>query len=191
MIVLIDNYDSFVWNLVQALSAMGVECRVFRNDAVSVDEVAALGPSHLVISPGPCTPREAGISNEAIRRFAGRVPVLGVCLGHQCMGEVFGGRVVRAACGPVHGKTSPIHHGGLGVFAGLPSPFEAARYHSLAIEPASFPERELERTAVAADGTIMGVRHRTLPRCEGVQFHPESYMTAAGPRLLRNFLEGT
>jgi anthranilate synthase/aminodeoxychorismate synthase-like glutamine amidotransferase len=190
MLVLIDNYDSFVYNLVQAFLALGLECKVFRNDAVTVDELEALRPSHLVISPGPCTPREAGISCEAIRRFAGRVPLLGVCLGHQCLGEVFGGRVVRAPT-PVHGKTSAVHHDARGVFRGLPSPFEAARYHSLAIDPASLPDC-LEASAWTADrSVIMGVRHRghAVP-VEGVQFHPESYMTPEGARLLENFVAG-
>jgi anthranilate synthase/aminodeoxychorismate synthase-like glutamine amidotransferase len=192
MVLLIDNYDSFTWNLVQAFQTLGAECRVFRNDAITLEEIARLGPSHLVVSPGPCTPRESGISCEAIRRFAGEVPILGVCLGHQCIGEVFGGRVVRAPR-PVHGKTSEVHHGGSGVFRGLPAPFPAARYHSLAIEPESLPAC-LERTAwtlpdAPGGEVIMGVRHREA-RVEGVQFHPESYMTAAGPRLLANFLEG-
>jgi anthranilate synthase component 2/para-aminobenzoate synthetase component 2 len=188
MLLLIDNYDSFVYNLVQAFLALGLECRVARNDAITLEEIEAARPSHLVISPGPCTPREAGISCEAIRRFTGRVPILGVCLGHQCMGEVFGGRVVRAPA-PVHGKTSAVHHDGRTLFRGLPSPFEAARYHSLAIAPESLPAC-LERSAWTEDGSvIMGVRHRDA-RVEGVQFHPESYMTGDGPRLLRNFVEG-
>lgn len=188
MLLLIDNYDSFVYNLVQAFQAIGLECRVHRNDAITLEEIEAARPSHIVISPGPCTPREAGISCEAIRRFAGRVPILGVCLGHQCMGEVFGGTVVRAPA-PVHGKTAAIHHDGRTIFRGLPDGFEAARYHSLAIDPARVPEA-LEVSARSEDGVIMGVRHRTLARCEGVQFHPESYMTTAGPRLLENFVRG-
>ena len=193
MVLLIDNYDSFVYNLVQALLGLGAECVVHRNDKVTLEEIEAAKPSHLVISPGPCTPREAGISCDAIRRFAGRVPILGVCLGHQCMGEVFGGRVVRAPA-PVHGRTSRVTHDGRTIFRGIENPFEAARYHSLAIEPATFPEGELERTASSADGVIMGVRHRkhagTRAPLEGVQFHPESYMTEVGPALLKNFLEG-
>ncbi|HVY60931.1 MAG TPA: aminodeoxychorismate/anthranilate synthase component II [Planctomycetota bacterium] len=193
MVFLIDNYDSFVYNLVQAFLGLGAECVVRRNDQVTLDEIEAARPAHLVISPGPCTPREAGISCDAIRRFAGKLPILGVCLGHQCMGEVFGGRVVRAPA-PVHGRTSRVAHDGKTIFRGVPSPFEAARYHSLAIEAASFPEAELERTATSEDGVIMGVRHRrfagTAAPLEGVQFHPESYMTEVGPALLRNFLEG-
>jgi anthranilate synthase component 2/para-aminobenzoate synthetase component 2 len=189
MVLLIDNYDSFTYNLVQALAAMGVECRVRRNDAVTVEEIEAARPSHVVVSPGPCTPKEAGVSCEAIRRLAGAVPILGVCLGHQCLGEVFGGRVVRARA-PVHGKTSLVRHDGRTIFRGLPDPFEAARYHSLVIEPETLPA-VLERTAWTEDGTIMGVRHREHGApVEGVQFHPESYMTGAGPLLLRNFLEG-
>ncbi len=188
VVLLIDNYDSFVYNLVQAFLGLGLECRVARNDAISVEEIEAARPSHLVISPGPCTPREAGISCEAIRRLAGKIPILGVCLGHQCIGEVFGGRIVRAPA-PVHGKTSLVRHDGRGIFAGLPNPFEAARYHSLAIEPASLPDC-LEASAWTVDGSaIMGVRHRALAVC-GVQFHPESYMTPEGPRLLRAFVEG-
>ena len=191
-VMLIDNYDSFVYNLVQAFMGLGAACVVRRNDKISLDEIDALAPTHLVISPGPCTPREAGISVDAIRRFTGRLPILGVCLGHQCMGEVFGGKVVRAPA-PVHGRTSRVTHDGRGLFAGVPSPFEAARYHSLAIEPATFPGEALERTASSEDGVIMGVRHRrwdgTRTPVEGVQFHPESYMTEVGPLLLRNFIE--
>ncbi|GIW72752.1 MAG: glutamine amidotransferase [Planctomycetota bacterium] len=187
MVLLIDNYDSFVYNLWQAIVPMGFACEVVRNDAITLAQIEQLAPSHIVISPGPCTPNEAGISCEVIRRFAGRIPILGVCLGHQCIGQVFGGRIVRAPV-PVHGKTSPIHHDGRGLFAGLPDPFPAARYHSLVIEPASLPA-VLERSAWTADGVIMGVRHRTLP-VEGVQFHPESYLTELGPRLLAAFLHG-
>jgi para-aminobenzoate synthetase component II len=194
MVIVIDNYDSFVYNLVQAFLGLGVECDVHRNDKITVDAIEKLRPSHLVVSPGPCTPREAGISCDAIRRFAGRVPILGVCLGHQCMGEVFGGRVVRAPA-PVHGRTSVIRHDGRTIFRDVPDGFEAARYHSLVIEPATFPEAELERTAWTDDGIIMGVRHRkhagTAAPIEGVQFHPESYMTKVGPSLLKNFLDGT
>jgi anthranilate synthase/aminodeoxychorismate synthase-like glutamine amidotransferase len=192
MVLLIDNYDSFVYNLVQAFLGLGVECVVHRNDRITVEEIEAATPSHLVVSPGPCTPREAGISCEAIRRFAGKIPLLGVCLGHQCMGEVFGGKVVRAPA-PVHGRTSPVEHDGRTIFRGLAGRFEAARYHSLVIEPATLPA-DLERSAWTADGVIMGVRHRAFSESaaplEGVQFHPESYMTEVGPALLRNFLEG-
>ncbi len=187
MVILIDNYDSFTYNLVQALGAMGVECRVHRNDAVTVEEIEAARPSHLIVSPGPCTPREAGVSCDAIRGLAGRVPILGVCLGHQCLGEVFGGRVVRGRT-PVHGKTSLVHHDGRTIFKGVPAPFEAARYHSLVVEPETLPAA-LERSAWTEDGVIMGLRHREWP-VEGVQFHPESYMTIEGPALLANFLGG-
>ena len=180
-ILVIDNYDSFVYNLVQAIVPLGFECLVRRNDEVTTDEIEALAPSHLVISPGPCTPDEAGVSCDVIRRFAGRVPILGVCLGHQCIGQVYGGRVVRAE--PVHGKTSAIHHTGTGLFAGLPNPFEAARYHSLVVEAASLPSC-LERTAWTADGLVMGLRHREVAGVDGVQFHPESYMSPEGPALL-------
>ncbi|QSQ19586.1 aminodeoxychorismate/anthranilate synthase component II [Pyxidicoccus parkwayensis] len=186
MIVLIDNFDSFTFNLVQALGALGAELKVVRNDAVTVEQVAALQPSHIVISPGPCTPAEAGVSLDVIRAFGGKVPLLGVCLGHQCLGQVFGAKVVRAPV-PVHGKTAEVEHGGQGVFRGLPSPFTAARYHSLVVAREELPEC-LEVTA-SHDGLIMGMRHRELPRLEGVQFHPESFLTPHGPRLLANFLE--
>ncbi len=192
-VLLIDNYDSFVYNLVQAFLALGAECVVHRNDAIGIEGIEAAAPTHLVISPGPCTPREAGISCEAIRRLAGRLPILGVCLGHQCMGEVFGGRVVRAPR-PVHGKTARIDHDGRTIFRGAPEGFAAARYHSLAIEPESFPAGELEVSARSEDGVIMGLRGRRFQDgpspLEGVQFHPESYMTEVGPLLLKNFLEG-
>jgi len=193
-VLLVDNYDSFVYNLVQAFLGLGAECVVRRNDKVTLEEIAAQAPTHLVISPGPCTPKEAGVSCDAIRAFAGRLPILGVCLGHQCMGEVFGGKVVRAPA-PVHGRTSLVTHDGRTIFRGVPSPFAAARYHSLAIEPATFPEETLERSASSVeDGVIMGVRHRryvgTATPIEGVQFHPESYMTEVGPALLKGFLEG-
>lgn len=188
MILLVDNYDSFTWNLYQYLSELGVEVVTRRNDEITVAQAEALAPERIVISPGPCTPREAGVSNDLIRALGPRVPTLGVCLGHQCIGEVFGGRVLRAP-EPVHGKTSLIHHGGAGVLAGLPQPFEAIRYHSLIVERATLPT-ELEITAETADGLIMGLRHRDYP-IHGVQFHPESIMTAAGKDLLRNFLDVT
>jgi anthranilate synthase/aminodeoxychorismate synthase-like glutamine amidotransferase len=185
VVVMIDNYDSFTYNLVQYLGELGQEVRVFRNDRVGVDEIEALGPSHIVISPGPCTPAEAGISKAVIAHFAGKVPVLGVCLGHQAIGEVFGGKVIRAER-LMHGKTSLIHHDGKGLFAGVPNPFEATRYHSLIIARDSMPA-DLELTAWTDAGEIMGVRHRRFA-VEGVQFHPESILTRVGHDLLRNFL---
>ena len=185
MLLLIDNYDSFTWNLYQYLCELGAAVSVVRNDRITLEEIAALAPSGIVVSPGPCTPREAGISNDVIRHFGTRLPVLGVCLGHQCIGHAYGATVDRA--GEIrHGKTSPIHHDGKGVFAGLPSPFEAIRYHSLVIYPETLPDC-LEITAWTDNGLIMGVRHKTLP-VEGVQFHPESIMTAVGHDLLRNYL---
>ncbi len=186
MIVLIDNYDSFTYNLVQALGELGAELRVFRNDEITVGEIEGLSPSHLLISPGPCTPREAGISVEAIRHFAGKIPILGVCLGHQSIGYAFGGKVVRAER-LMHGKTSMIRHDGRGVFTGLPNPFEAMRYHSLVVEERSLPEC-LEPTAWSEKDELMGLRHREL-KVEGVQFHPESILTPEGNRLLKNFIE--
>jgi anthranilate synthase component II len=185
MLLMIDNYDSFTYNLVQYLGELGEEVRVVRNDEVTVDDIARLAPARIVISPGPCTPNEAGISLPAIARFAGKIPILGVCLGHQAIGQAFGGRVVHAKT-LMHGKVSAIHHAGKGVFRGLPSPYNATRYHSLAIERESCPA-ELEITAWTEDGEIMGVRHRTLA-VEGVQFHPESILTEHGHALLRNFL---
>ena len=182
---MIDNYDSFTYNLVQYLGELGEEVRVVRNDELTVDDIARLAPARIVISPGPCTPNEAGVSLPAIARFAGKIPLLGVCLGHQAIGQAFGGRVVHAKT-LMHGKVSPIHHSGRGVFRGLPSPFNATRYHSLAIERESCPA-ELEITAWTDDGEIMGVRHRSLA-VEGVQFHPESILTEHGHALLRNFL---
>jgi anthranilate synthase component 2 len=182
---MVDNYDSFTYNLVQYLSELGATVDVRRNDAVTPDEVAALAPDGIVISPGPCTPREAGVSMAVIERFAGRIPILGVCLGHQAIGDVFGGAIVRAPR-VMHGKTSPIHHDARGVFEGLPDPFDATRYHSLVIDPATLPP-VLERTAWTAEGEIMGVRHREH-FVEGVQFHPESILTREGKRLLANFL---
>jgi anthranilate synthase/aminodeoxychorismate synthase-like glutamine amidotransferase len=189
MIVLIDNYDSFTYNLVQRLGELDpkIRLRVFRNDQVTVEEVAALRPTHIIISPGPCTPREAGISNEIIKRFYATVPILGVCLGHQCIGHVFGGEVVRNYR-LMHGKTSLIHHDDQGVFRGLSNPFEATRYHSLVIRRETFDPPDFVISAWTEEGEIMGVRHRTAP-LHGVQFHPESFLTQEGPRLLRNFLE--
>jgi anthranilate synthase/aminodeoxychorismate synthase-like glutamine amidotransferase len=188
MILLIDNYDSFTYNLVQRFGELdpNIDLRVYRNDKVSVDEIAALKPSHIVISPGPCTPMEAGCSNDVIRRFAPAVPILGVCLGHQCIGQVFGGRVVRNYR-IMHGKTSLVHHDGQGIFRDLSNPFEATRYHSLVIERGSFHHPDFIITAWTQEQEIMGVRHRTWP-LHGVQFHPESFLTAEGPRLLQNFL---
>jgi anthranilate synthase/aminodeoxychorismate synthase-like glutamine amidotransferase len=188
MIVLIDNYDSFTYNLVQRLGELdaNVRLQVFRNDQVTVEQIAALNPAHVIVSPGPCTPREAGVSNDVIRRFAPSVPTLGVCLGHQCIGHVFGGEVVRNYR-IMHGKTSPIHHDGQGVFAGLPNPFEATRYHSLVIRRETFTNVDFLVSAWTEEGEIMGVRHRTWP-LHGVQFHPESFLTAEGPMLLKNFL---
>jgi anthranilate synthase/aminodeoxychorismate synthase-like glutamine amidotransferase len=188
MLLLIDNYDSFTYNLYQYLSELGAEVLVRRNDEIAPEEAEALAPSHLVISPGPCTPHEAGASNAIIERLGPRIPTLGVCLGHQCIGQVFGGRVVRAP-EPVHGKTATIHHQGAGVLGGLPSPFTATRYHSLIVERSSLPDT-LEVTAETEDRLIMGLRHRRYP-IEGVQFHPESVLTSAGKNLLRNFLRGT
>ncbi len=186
MLLMIDNYDSFTYNLVQYFGELGADIRVFRNRSITCDEISALNPSHLVISPGPCTPHEAGVSLEVIRRFAGRTPILGICLGHQCLGQAFGGQVVRASV-PVHGKNSDVFHMQSGVFAGLPSPFSATRYHSLLVQRASLPEC-LEVTAETADGEIMGLRHRDIPCLEGVQFHPEAILTEHGKTLLANFL---
>jgi len=187
MLLMIDNYDSFTWNLVQYLGELGADVHVHRNDAITLAEIAAWEPSHIVVSPGPCTPNEAGISVDLIRAFAGKVPILGVCLGHQAIGQAFGGRIVRAQR-VMHGKLSPVAHDGRGSFTGLPSPLAATRYHSLAIERASLPA-DLEVTATADDGEIMGVRHRRFA-VEGVQFHPEAILTEHGHALLRNFLEG-
>ena len=187
MLLMIDNYDSFTYNLVQYLGELGADVHVHRNDAITLEQIAAWEPELIVISPGPCTPNEAGISLSLIQRFAGEIPILGVCLGHQAIGQAFGGRIVRAQR-VMHGKLSPVTHDGRGVFAGLPSPFAATRYHSLAIERTSLPPA-LEVTATADDGEIMGVRHRELP-VEGVQFHPEAILTEHGKRLLANFLAG-
>jgi len=185
MIVIIDNYDSFTYNIVQTIGGLGVDVKVFRNDAVDVSYIEGLNPDRLLISPGPCTPVKAGISIEAIRYFAGRIPVLGVCLGHQSIGDAFGGETVRAAR-LMHGKTSMITHDGKGVFAGLPNPFEAMRYHSLVVNEATLPDC-LTITAKSEQGELMGLRHKELP-IEGVQFHPESIMTPDGVQLLKNFL---
>jgi len=185
MIFVVDNYDSFTWNLVQYLGELGAEVEVARNDAVTPEQIEARRPRGILVSPGPCTPDQAGISLAVIARFAGKVPLLGVCLGHQAIGQHFGGRVVRAPR-IVHGKTSPILHDGRGLFAGLPSPFEATRYHSLVIDPTLVPDC-LEVSAWTAEGEIMGVRHRTLA-VEGVQFHPESILTLEGKRILGGFL---
>ena len=184
-VLVIDNYDSFVYNLVQYLGELGAEPLVHRHDALSLGELVDLEPDAVLISPGPGTPDDAGVSNDVITAFAGKVPVLGVCLGHQCVGQVYGGEVVRAPQ-VMHGKTSLIRHTGVGVFAGLPEPLEATRYHSLVIDPASVPAC-LEITAETDDGVVMGLRHRDLA-VEGVQFHPESILTAGGHDLLRNFL---
>ena len=183
---MIDNYDSFTYNLVQYFGELGAKVEVHRNDELTVEDIARLKPAHIVISPGPCTPNEAGVSVETIKRFAGEIPILGVCLGHQSIGQAFGGNIVRAKQ-LMHGKTSPIHHHDVGVFKGLPAPFTATRYHSLVIERESLPDM-LEVTAWTDDGEIMGVRHKSLP-VEGVQFHPESILTQHGHDLLRNFLQ--
>lgn len=187
MLLLIDNYDSFTWNLAQYLGELGADVLVYRNDAVTLDQIAAWEPEKIVISPGPCTPTEAGISVPLIQRFAGKVPILGVCLGHQAIGQAFGGRIVRAQR-VMHGKLSPVTHDGRGVFTGLPSPLTVTRYHSLAIESGTMPAC-LEVSATADDGEIMGVRHREWA-VEGVQFHPEAILTEHGHALLKNFLEG-
>ena len=191
MLLMIDNYDSFTYNLVQYLGELGAGVRVYRNDSISLQGIEDLQPEKIVISPGPCTPNEAGVSIETIRQFAGRVPILGVCLGHQSIGQAFGGRIGHARA-IMHGKTSMMHHSNTGVFKGLPNPFEATRYHSLVIEPDSLPDC-LEVTAWTADESgnvdeIMGVRHKTMA-VEGVQFHPESILTRSGHDLLKNFLE--
>ena len=186
MIVIIDNYDSFTYNIVQTIGGMGAEVRVFRNDTVDISFIEGLQPDRLLISPGPCTPSKAGISIEAIRHFAGKIPILGVCLGHQSIGEAFGGDTIRASR-LMHGKTSPIKHDGKGVFTNLPNPFEAMRYHSLVVSEATLPDC-LEITAKSDQDELMGLRHRELP-IEGVQFHPESIMTPDGVQLLKNFLD--
>lgn len=189
MLLLIDNYDSFTYNLVQRIGEIdaGVELKVARNDQITVDEARALNPSHLIISPGPCTPKEAGVSNQMIQAFGPRIPTLGVCLGHQCIGHVFGGEVIRNYR-IMHGKVSPIFHDGLAVFRGLSNPFEATRYHSLVIRRESFANPDFVITAWTEENEIMGVRHKSWP-LHGVQFHPESFLTTEGPKLLRNFLK--
>jgi anthranilate synthase component 2 len=186
MLLMIDNYDSFTYNLVQYFGQLGEEVVVHRNDRITTEEMERLAPDRIVISPGPCSPNEAGISVAAIRHFAGRIPILGVCLGHQAIGAAFGGNVIRS-CSLMHGKTSPIHHDGRGLFEGLPNPFEATRYHSLVVERSTLPDC-LEMTAWVDNGEIMGMEHRELPLW-GVQFHPESILTVNGMDLLRNFLE--
>ena len=186
MLLIIDNYDSFTYNLVQYFGELGAELRVFRNDQITVDEVAALKPGRLCVSPGPCTPKEAGISCEVIRTLGPRIPTLGVCLGHQSIGDVYGGDVIRAPR-LMHGKTSPILHTGKGVFRGLPNPFEATRYHSLIVRRENLPDC-LEITAETEEGEIMGLQHREFP-IHGVQFHPESILTTEGKKLLKNFLD--
>ncbi len=192
MLLMIDNYDSFTYNLVQYLGELGADVRVYRNDEISINEIEQLNPKHIVISPGPCTPAEAGISVAAIGHFAGKIPILGVCLGHQSIGQAFGGRIVHARQ-VMHGKTSPIHHADVGVFSGLENPFEATRYHSLVIEQASLPDcLEVTAWTQRSDGgvdEIMGVRHKTLD-VQGVQFHPESILTQHGHDMLKNFITG-
>ena len=187
MILMIDNYDSFTYNLVQVLGELGADVAVSRNDEISIQEIEAMQPSHIVLSPGPCAPDQAGVSLETIGRFAGRIPMLGVCLGHQAIGQAFGGRVVRAAK-VMHGKTSRIRHDGRGVFSGLPNDFVATRYHSLVVERETLPDC-LAVTAESEDGEIMGLRHRGLP-VEGVQFHPEALLTEHGREMLQNFIQG-
>lgn len=187
MLLIIDNYDSFTYNLVQYLGELGAEILVYRNDTITLQEIEEMRPERIVISPGPCTPKEAGISVDLITHFAGRIPILGVCLGHQAIGEAFGGEVVRAAK-PMHGKTSLIFHDGRGLFDGLPTPFHATRYHSLIVKRDTLPPC-IEVSAQTEEGEIMGIRHRSFP-VEGVQFHPESILTAVGKDLLKNFLKG-
>ncbi|MBU2760617.1 anthranilate synthase component II [Acidithiobacillus sulfurivorans] len=187
MLLMIDNYDSFTYNLVQYFGELGAEVRVERNDAIDIARIAKLAPSHICISPGPCTPNEAGISIASIQHFAGKIPLLGVCLGHQAIGQAFGGKVIRADQ-VMHGKTSPIYHNGQGIFHDLPDPFPATRYHSLIVERDSLPE-SLEITAWTEAGEIMGLRHRALA-VEGVQFHPESILSECGKTLLQHFLQG-
>ena len=186
MLLMIDNYDSFTYNLVQYFGELGQEVQVIRNDAISVEEIGRLNPQYLVISPGPCAPAQAGVSLAAIKEYAGKIPLLGVCLGHQAIGEVSGGKIVRAA-EIIHGKVSPIRHNGRGLYAGLPQDVEVGRYHSLIIDRATLPDC-LEVTSELADGTIMGVRHKEMD-IEGIQFHPESILTPAGRTMMQNFLD--
>ena len=187
MILIIDNYDSFTYNLVQRLGELGArDIQVYRNDKITVPEVEDLAPDHIIVSPGPCTPREGGVSNDVIRHFTGKVPILGVCLGHQCIGQAFGARIVRASR-LMHGKTSRIYHRGTGIYRGLPNPFVATRYHSLCIDRATLPE-EFEVTSWTDRDELMGVRHKNLP-IEGVQFHPESFLTEKGDGLISRFLQ--
>jgi anthranilate synthase/aminodeoxychorismate synthase-like glutamine amidotransferase len=185
MVIVIDNYDSFVYNLAQYLGELGWRPVVYRNDEVTLTEIERSRPSHIIISPGPCTPLEAGISNDVVRHFAGKIPILGVCLGHQCIGHVYGGEIVQAAV-PTHGKSSLVYHDGRTIYAGLPNPFEGGRYHSLVVGENNWPP-VLEKAATTSDGVIMGIRHRDYV-VEGVQFHPESIMTDVGHAVLRNFL---
>ena len=185
MVIVIDNYDSFVYNLAQYLGELGLEPAVYRNDRVTLAEIESLSPSHIIISPGPCTPLEAGISNDIIWYFAGRIPILGVCLGHQCIGYVYGGQIVRAVV-PTHGKSSLVYHDGKTIYKSLPNPFEGGRYHSLVVKRDTFPS-SLTLTAETDDGVVMGIRHRDYI-VEGVQFHPESIMTDVGHNILSNFL---
>lgn len=188
MILLIDNYDSFVYNLAQYIGELGWEPEVYRNDAIGLKEIEELSPSHIVISPGPCTPLEAGISNDVVRHFGSAIPILGVCLGHQCIGYAYSS-VIKRADPPMHGKTSLVHHDGKTIYSGVPSPFPGGRYHSLIIEPESLPDC-LERSAWTDDGVIMGVRHKEFV-VEGIQFHPESILTDVGHAVLRNFLSNS
>ncbi|OQZ02992.1 MAG: anthranilate/aminodeoxychorismate synthase component II [Candidatus Brocadia sp. UTAMX1] len=185
MILIIDNYDSFTYNLVQQIGAFGAKMEVFRNDKVSLDEIEGKKPDHIIISPGPCTPKEAGISNDIIKHFTGKIPILGVCLGHQCIAYSYGAEVIRARR-LMHGKTSMIKHDGKTIYKGLSNPFEATRYHSLIVKEDTLPDC-IEVTARADDDEVMGIRHKEYP-LEGVQFHPESFLTAEGPKLLKNFL---
>ena len=187
MILMLDNYDSFTYNLVQYLGELGADLQVYRNDKITLEEIVALEPAKIVVSPGPCTPEKAGISIDVIKEFAGRIPILGVCLGHQSIGVAFGGQVVRGDY-PVHGKTSMVKHDGKTIFSGIENPFEATRYHSLIVDRGTLPET-LEVSAETEDGVIMGMRHKELP-IEGVQFHPESILTKAGMQLLKNWLDG-
>lgn len=191
MILLIDNYDSFTYNLVQRLGELNpnIDLEVFRNDKITADQVAELHPTHIIISPGPCTPKEAGVSNDILARFSSTTPTLGVCLGHQCIGHVFGGEVIRNYR-IMHGKVSPIYHDSQGLFRGLSNPFEATRYHSLVIKRETFNHPDFVVSAWTAENEIMGVRHKTWP-LHGVQFHPESFLTLEGPKLLQNFVEMT